>query len=315
MKILNTIGENYTKEAKTTLEALGEVDYKTLTQSELKEIIGEYDFAVIGLGLNFHKEELKKADKLKAIATATTGLDHIDVEYAKEKEIEVLSLRGEDEFLNTITGTAELSAGLMIDLLRMTPHAFNEVKNHKWERENFRGHNLYGLTLGIVGMGRLGTWMARYGEAFGMNVLYSDPNAEKNLVSGASKVSFDELLAQSDVFSIHVHLSNDTENMFDSGVFEKMKASAYLINTSRGGIVDEEELLEALRDKKIAGYATDVLADELDFETKGFKNHPLVEYAKTNRNCIIVPHIGGMTVESRERTDVFIARKLKQFFS
>lgn len=101
--------------------------------------------------------------------------------------------------------------------------------------------------------------------------------------------------------------------MFNKTAFSRMKNNAYLINTSRGKIVNEKNLLEALKNKKIAGYATDVLADELNFDKK-FKNHPLVEYARKNSNLIIVPHIGGMTYESREATDIFIAQKLERYF-
>jgi len=199
VKILNTIGDVYTQGAKEILEEVGDVDYKILTQDNLLESIGEYEIAVIGLGLSFMKDVLEKAEKLKIIATATTGLDHIDVKFAKLKGITVLSLRGENDFLDTITGTAELAWGLLIDVVRLTPWAFDNVKEYKWEREKFRGHNLYGKTLGIVGMGRLGKWMARYGKAFGMNVLYCDPNI--NLSTSDvdrlwKRVEFGELLAR-----------------------------------------------------------------------------------------------------------------------
>ena len=309
MKILNTIGSVYTPAAKPTLESIGEVSYQDLGQDEVKAVIGDYDVAVVGLGLNFDKEVLIKGKNLKVIATATTGLDHIDIKCARERGIEVISLRGEDEFLDTITGTAELAAGLMISLLRFIPHAYEAVKRYEWDREQFRGRSLHGLTLGVVGMGRLGKWMARYGRAFGMNVLYTDPNVS-NSVEDFQKVSFDELLKKSDIVSLHVHLSEDTKDLFNIGVFSKMKRGAYLINTSRGGIVDEKALLGALKTGTIAGYGTDVLADELSFG-KTFEKHPLVEYAKENRNVIIVPHIGGMTKEAREKTDIFIAKKLK----
>jgi len=308
-KILNTIGNLYTEEAKEILNQLGEVDYLDLTQNKLKEVIGKYDIAVIGLGLTFDREVLEKVKDLKVIATATTGLDHIDINYAQSKGIEILSLRGEDEFLNTITGTAELAMGLAIDLMRLTPWAFDSVKNYEWDRERFRGHNLYGLTLSIVGMGRLGKWMARYGRAFGMDVIFCDPNVEESPVPDCQKVGFDEVLQKSDVISIHVHLAPETENMFDSAVFGKMKNNAYLVNTSRGKIVNEDDLLVALQDKKIAGYATDVLSDQNSFHEE-FSNYPLVEYAKIHNNVIIVPHLGGMTHESRERTDIFIAEKI-----
>ena len=307
-KILNTIGEGYADEAKAVLNELGEVDYITPTQDELVGIIEKYDIIVIGLGLNFDKEVIDNAKKLKIIITATTGLDHINIEYAQSKNIEVLSLKGETDFLNSITGTAELAFGLMIKLLRLMSDAFDSVKNYQWDREKFRGHNIYGQTLGIIGLGRLGKWMAQYGKAFNMNVIYYDPHVDTDEYE---KKSFDEFLSKSDVISIHTHLNNETENMFNTDTFNKMKNNAYLINTSRGKIVNEKDLLVALESKQIAGYGTDVLADELEF-VKNFSNHPLVEYAKKNQNLVIVPHIGGMTYESRIATDVFIANKLKK---
>jgi len=156
--------------------------------------------------------------------------------------------------------------------------------------------------------------LARYGKAFGMNVLYYDPNINTSTSSVdmlGKKVEFDELLEQSDIISIHAHLNEETENMFNADVFKKMKNKAYLINTARGKIVDENALLKSLEAGEVAGYATDVLADELSFNEE-LRNNPLIEYAKRNKNVVIVPHIGGMTVESRERTDIFIAQKLKR---
>lgn len=308
-KILNTIGEKFSPQGKEILASLGQTDYLDLDQNGLLNIIEKYDIILVGLGLNIDKEVIDKAKNLKIIVTATTGLDHIDISCAESKSIKILSLRGENEFLDTITGTAELAFGLIIDLLRYTPWAFDDVKNYHWDREKFRGYNLSGKTLGIVGLGRLGKMMAVYARAFGMKIIYCDPRVDNKEYE---KADFEKLLAQSDVISIHVHLNNETENLFNKEAFSKMKKSAFLINTSRGKIVNEEDLLEALKNNKIAGYGTDVLADELEFE-KNFSNHPLVEYSKNNRNVIIVPHIGGMTYESRELTDIFIAEKLKNF--
>ena len=311
MKILNTIGEVYTPSARAILESLGEVDYRVPSPDELLNIAGDYEIFVVGLGLNFTKEVIDKATKLKIIATATTGLDHIDTICAKERGIEIVSLRGENEFLDTITGTAELAWGLMLDLARLSYPAYKSVLNYEWDRERFRGHNLSGKTLGVVGVGRLGKMAVRYGKVFGMRVIASDPNVDVG-VHGAEPVDFETLLRESDFISIHVHLSPETENMFNEVVFSKMKRGSYLINTSRGKIVNEADLLEALERGVIAGYGTDVLADETSFG-KTFAKHPLVEYAKTHNNLIIVPHIGGMTYESREATDVFIANKLVRY--
>jgi D-3-phosphoglycerate dehydrogenase len=320
MRILNTIGSDFTPQAKAILEKVAVVDYKILSQNELEKVIDEYDGVLIGLGLVFSNNVLEKARRLKVIATATTGLDHIDIESAKQRGIDVLSLRGEEEFLNTITGTAELAFGLLLDLSRFIPWSFEAVKRGEWRREEYRGHSLAGKTLGIVGMGRLGRIMAWQATGFGMKVIYNDPKDPIFFYNDYQsqeykKVSLDELLEQSDAVSIHAHLSNETENMFGTREFELMKNSAYLINTSRGKIVDEAALLKALERGDIAGYACDVMADALAFEQSGKAAHPLIEYAKNHRNVLIVPHTGGMTVESREATDIFIARKLANFLT
>ena len=313
IKILNTIGENFAPEAKKVLVGLGEIDYKIPAQKELAEIIGDYNVVIIGLGLNFHQDILKRAKKLKVIATATTGLDHIDFALAKKQGIEVLSLRGEDEFLDTITGTAELAFGLLIDLLRQTPWAFEDVKNYRWQRESWKGASLYGKTLGVIGLGRLGKMTARFGKAFGMRVLFVDPNVSPKNFPEYKKVSLEKLLQESDAVSLNVHLNQETENLLSQKEFALMKKGAVLVNTSRGKIVNEKDLLVALESGRLSGYAADVLADELSFETTGFKKYSLVEYAKTHQNLIIVPHIGGMTADSRIATDLFIAEKLKRF--
>jgi len=313
IKILNTIGENFAPEAKKVLVGLGGVDYKIPAQKELAEIIGDYNVVIIGLGLNFHQDILKRAKKLKVIATTTTGLDHIDLVVAKKQGIEVLSLRGEDEFLNTITGTAELAFGLLIDLLRRTPWAFEMVKNYHWQRENWKGVSLYGKTLGVIGLGRLGKMTARFGKAFGMKIIFTDPNVSPKDFPNYKKVSLEKLLQESDAVSLHVHLNQETENFLAQKEFALMKKNAILVNTSRGKIVNEKDLLVVLERGQLGGYAADVLADELSFKTTGFKKYPLVEYAKNHQNLIIVPHIGGMTTDSRLATDLFMAEKLKKY--
>lgn len=312
-KILSTV-KNFTVEAVNILKEVGEIDCLELSQEELMQVIGKYDILFVQLGLNVNRAAIDKALNLKVIATVTTGLDHIDTEYAEKKGIKILSLRDETEFLSTITSTAELAFGLMIDLLRLNHPAFESVKEYKWDREKYRGHSLSGKTLGIVGLGRLGKLMARYGQAFFMKVLAYDPYISSNIFEecGVEKVSFDQLLERSDVVSVFIHLNKDTEDLFNKEVFQKIKPTAYLINTARGKLVNEDDLLWALENKKIAGYATDGLAEELNFN-EGFLNQPLVEYAKRNDNLIIVPHTGGTTYESREATDVFMAKKIKDF--
>jgi len=255
------------------------------------------------------KSLMEACSSLKAIATATTGLDHIDLDTAKEMGVHVVSLRGERAFLDTITGTAELAFGMLIDLARLTHTAFESVKRYEWEMEKFKGHTLAGKTLGVVGLGRLGRMCARYGSAFGMEVIYTDPDEGVRDGSLYERVDFEELIERSDAISIHVHLKEDTLNMFNIDVIERMKQGCYLINTSRGRIANEEAVLSALESGLLGGYATDVLTNEIDF-IKTFSNHPLVEYAQAHNNLIIVPHTGGLTYESRIATDMFVAEKL-----
>lgn len=314
MRILNTIGKEFSVPAKPILEKIGQADYLNLTQEEFEEKIGPYDAAVLGLGLNLNEKVLQKAKNLKVVAAATTGLDHIDLKAAEKKGIKILSLKGEDEFLKTVTGTAELAFGLLIDLFRMVSAGFESVKKGEWDREKFRGHNLKGKTLGVLGLGRLGQMMVGYGSAFGMHTIAHDPYAKEEIFkdSGCRRVDFETLIKESDAISIHVHLSQETENLFSKDSFEKMKEGIFLINTSRGKIVNEEDLAGFLESGKIGGYAADVLTNETKFG-KNFESDPLVEYAKTHKNVIITPHIGGMTHESREATDVFISRKLADY--
>src|SRR3989344_6124567 len=283
-KILNTIGEVYSAEARPILEGLGSVTYATPTQDELERIIGDYDILVVGLWLAINKRVLDAGTGLKLIATATTGLDHI-------------------------------ALALALMLSRQLSAASAAVARGEWRREDFRGHNLSERTLGVVGLGRLGRLLAHHGTALGMRVLYSDPNAGAGAHPEYEKVSLAELLRESDVVSIHVHLSPLTEHMFDTAAFAQMKPSAYLINTSRDRIVDEAALIKALEAGQLAGYGTDVLSDEIEFAGQIPNTHPLWAYSLTHPEVIIVPHIGGMTEESRIKTDVFIAEKLRAALS
>jgi D-3-phosphoglycerate dehydrogenase / 2-oxoglutarate reductase len=311
-RILNTIGKDFHPDAQKILNTLGKTDYLLLTQDDLLEEIENHHIVVCGIGLVFSPEVLKKAKKLKLLATVTTGLDHIDIEHAKKSGIKILSLRGENKFLNTITGTAELAVGLMLSLARHLPEAYESVLKGEWDRNRFRGHTLRGQTLGIAGLGRLGTMMARYGDAMGMKVIFADPNVESPNPNW-KKVSFETLLKKSDFVTIYVHLEKDTKNMFNKDTFKLMKKTAFLINVSRGDIVNEEDLISALDNKVIAGYATDVLSGENHFVHHDASRHPLIMYAKTHPNVVISPHIGGMTHESRRDTDIFMSEKIIKF--
>lgn len=288
--ILCTIGE-FPAEAKRILTPLGKMTRRK----------ADADIAIVGIGTLVDKKFLISLPKLKWIATPATGTDHIDLMEAKKRGIMVISLKGETTFLKTITPTAELALGLMIALIRKVLPAHADVIRGNWNRNAFAGHTLAGKTLGIVGYGRLGSMMAAYGKGLGMKVIFTDPN-----VKGG--VNLAALLKTSDVVSLHVHLSESTMHMIGKNEIAKMKTGAILLNTARGAIVDEKSVIAALRKKKLGGYGADVLEGETAFGRKA--KSPLIAYAKAHKNVILTPHIGGNTVEAREATDIFIAKKL-----
>lgn len=304
MKILCTLGDGFTEEAKQILEEMGEVQYIEPTQAELPGLIGDATVLICQLNLLIDKAILDSAPNLKAIATPVTGPDNIDIEYAESKGVKVLSLKGEVDFLNSVTATAEHACGLMLSVIRKIPASNASVQDGNWNRDAFKGHSVSGKTLGIIGYGRLGKMMARYGEGLGMNVIYTDPNVDGG-------VSEEELLKNSDVISLHIHLEKETEGWFGKEKLDQMKQGAYLINTARGQIVDEAAIIDALEDGSLAGYAADVLADEHAF-IDGAVASKLIDYANKGGNVVITPHTGGLTYEARSATDVFIAEKLRE---
>ena len=311
-KILNTLAGSCCTEARHILQESGEVVDFDGDQQALAQAMSGFQVVLAGIGYRFDRHVLERCPELELLAVVATGLDHVDFDFSKERGIRVIGLAAEEEFLRKLTATAELALGLMISLTRMIPHAFDEVKNGRWERERFRGRMLSGKCLGIVGLGRLGTLMARYGRSLGMQVVACSPytKADVFVSEGVQPMSLEALCAHSDFISVHAKLTAETENMFDKRIFNLMRPGVCLINTARGRIVKEADLLDALHTGRLGGYATDVLADEIYFEGKKFPNNALVEYAKTHSNFIVVPHIGGMTYESRAAAEIFIARKI-----
>jgi D-3-phosphoglycerate dehydrogenase len=261
--------------------------------------------------LRISKKVFDRLPCLKYVATSTTGLNHIDMAEAKKRGIRVVSLRGETKFLKAITPTAEETIGLMIALMRKLPWGFDAVRRGEWKREKYYGKELYGRTLGIVGFGRLGGLVAHYGRCFGMNVIACDPFVSGAAMKrkGVQKASLDQVFRKADVVSVHVLLTDKTSGLIRRKHFGLMKKSAYFINTARGEIIDEKALLDALRVKRIAGAALDVLSNE-DPKGAHIKRNPLVEYAKRNDNLFIVPHLGGASFDAMLRTEEFIAEKI-----
>jgi len=309
LRILLAEKSSFSDRGIAALGELGAVDAFDLSQDELQARIPNYDVLVLRLGLQVNTDVIDAAPNLKFVVTPTTGLDHIDLEAANLKGIQVLSLKGEREFLDQVPSTAEHTFALMMVLLRKIPSSFDAVKDYQWRRDVFRGHELDGKIIGLIGCGRLGTMMARYCLAFGMRVLVYDPYQE-NLPEGIEQVeTLKDLLSTSDIVSLHVHLNEETREMISEAEFGQMKPGSVLINTARGAVVNETALLQALEYKHLAGAAVDVVCDEHQIEIE--KTHPLIDFARRHDNIIITPHIGGATFEAVEKADLFVIDKLR----
>ena len=280
------------------LESKGAVTYEvSIKKKKLINILQKEEHDVIFTNPNKQDfilgEEILKNSSIKIICTASTGTNHIDRDYCIQNDIKVLSITTDYDILEKVTSTAEHAFALMLSLIRNIPSAFDSVKAGKWNWENFTGRQINQLTVGIVGYGRLGRMMAEYCKAFGAKVLLYDPYKMSKRHEWA--ISLEELFQKSDVVSLHVQVSDDTRHFINKKLFKKMKSPVYLINTSRGEIVNEKDVIKMLEKGKISGYATDVLEDEFG----NLNNSALLERIK-DLNIIVTPHIGGMTHEARE---------------
>ena len=309
LRILNAEPEYYSPAARMILERLGTVTDGPFPRPELIARLPDIDVLIVRLGHQVDRAMLEPASRLKVIVSATTGLDHIDTVFAEKKGIAVLSLRGETEFLRSIPATAEHTWALLLALVRNLPGAFQSVLAGEWERDRFKGHDLAGKRLGILGLGRIGEKVARYGLTFGMRVFAHDPY-RSGWVDGVERTaSLPDLLHQSDVLSIHVPLNEQTVRLVGAAELSCLPAGAVLVNTSRGPVLDEPALLAALESGRLAGAALDVLVGERE----NLSRSPLLAYARTHPNLILTPHIGGATYESMATTEIFMARKLQAF--
>ena len=247
-------------------------------------------------------KDLLQATKVKTILSCSTGLNHIDSEYCDHVGIQVLSLTKDQAFLQQLPSTAELAFTLMGALLRQIIPGHEDVSVYgNWDYTQYVGRQLRGLTVGIVGYGRLGKMMSDFCLAFGMHVLVYDPKnpiqpdfSTDGTLRPVDKLN--ELFEECDVISLHVHVAPDTIEMINQDLFGYIKKDLYIVNTSRGEIVNEEDLVMGIEEGLIKGYATDVIQDEFHGT---IDSSPIVMLSRRNNNIIITPHIGGMTHEGQ----------------
>ncbi|WP_031461282.1 phosphoglycerate dehydrogenase [Chloroflexus sp. MS-G] len=282
------VTEKIAAEGLDVLRQAGTVDVRLdLDKPTLLSVIGEYDALVVRSATKVTAEVIAAGERLRVIGRAGTGVDNIDVEAATRRGIIVVNAPASNN-----VAVAELTIGLLLCLARRIPQAHASVQSGRWARNEFVGWEVRGKTLGLVGLGRIGSEVARRARAMEMEVLAYDPvvSFDRAEQLGVALVTLDELVQRSDVISLHVPLIESTRNMFDHHRIMQMKRGAYLINASRGGIVDEAALVEALNSGHLAGAALDVYAQEPPPADSPLLGHPKV---------ITVPHIGASTAEAQ----------------
>jgi D-3-phosphoglycerate dehydrogenase len=288
----------YDAATRELLGRAGQVDYVDCAdQAALVRALGAapYHALFTRLGLAVDAAALAAAPALRWLITPTTGQDHLDLPALAARDIRLISLKGETAFLEGIRSTAEHTFALLLGLSRRLPAAHADVLAGHWRREPFLARELSGLSLGIVGLGRLGRMVAGYALAFGMRVLAHDldPAAFGRGPAGVVAVGEAELLAQSDVLSLHLPLEPATRGWLTTAKLAALPAGAWLINTARGELVDEAALLDALASGRLAGAALDVLAGDGRWDHGVPPGHPLVDHARSHDNLLLSPHMGG----------------------
>ncbi len=250
---------------------------------------------------------LRRAQSLRAVFTATTGANHIDSAALENRGIPLFTLKGQRDVLHRVNAAAELSWLLLMACARGLRGAIEHVMDGGWDRTQFPGLQLRGRTLGILGCGRNGCWMAAYGNAFGMEVLGCDP-AIAEWPHGIVRCEYDDLLRRADAIGIHVTYSHETENLVGARELALMKPGAILINTSRGQIVDEDAVVAAIDSGRLRGYGTDVIATEPDIARS-----PVWQRARVDRRIIVTPHIGGFSPDALAVVLAFTAQRIVQW--
>lgn len=243
---------------------------------------------------------------LRAIVSPTTGLDHIDLAHFSETRVQIISLRGETAFLDTIHATAEHTIALTLGLLRDLPGAAASVRAGRWDRTKHKGRELFGKTVLLLGYGRVGRLVRPMFEAFGCRVIATD--IVDGRVPDALACAFPDVLEQVDILSIHIPLNDETIGLVDDMMLALLPAHSVVVNTSRGSIVDQQALFSRLEDGRLAGAALDVLEGEPD----PLSEELVARIATLGSRLLVTPHIGGYTWESLEAVEVFVAMRLRE---
>jgi D-3-phosphoglycerate dehydrogenase / 2-oxoglutarate reductase len=297
---------NLSVKAIELLLSSGETKLAQLDRDGLKVRGSDADVIWLKLGTKIDKDLLDSLPRLKCLACNTTGLSHIDLAETERRGITLLSLKGEATFLSEIRATAELTLFLTLALLRRAKQAFTMAESGAWDRMALIGNDLDGKTVGLIGFGRLGRIAAELFLAFRAKVVAFDI-ADVGPMEGVRMAGLEEVLAASDIVSLHASYAQGQPVILGQEEMSVIKPGALLINTARGELIDETALLAALRSGRLSA-ALDVLADE---QGQDLSQNPLVVFARHSPNLILTPHLGGATRESSEKTEVFMAERIK----
>lgn len=294
-----------------TLQEWADVHPGRLPEGGIAQALRDYEIVWFRLGHRLHASDLAGPVRCRIVAVPATGLDHLDLAACHQAGIHVAALRGETEFLRNVRATAEHAIGLTLALIRRIPAAHASVLAGRWERDAFRGRELHGQVAGIIGMGRLGSIVAGYFRALGMSVIGYDPRHDFPHELARRCATLEELVSAADVISVHVAYQPSTRHLLGAQEFAHVKPGAVVVNTSRGGIIDQAALLTALQEGRLSGAALDVI----DGEPNVGADHPLVAYARHHDSLLITPHLGGNTIDSLAKAEAFIAAKARRIWN
>ena len=300
MKIL--ICDNLNQQVYKELETIGDcfdISKSASKDEDLANHIKDSEIVVIRSATKLTKEVLDKAEQLKIIARCGVGIDNVDLDFAKSKSIFVTNSPSAN-----LISVVELTVALIISVSRKLSLADSHLKKGEWNRSQFLGNELYGKTLGIVGFGKAGRLVAERMKSFGMSIVFYDPYVT-DWNGSEESIKLDDLLRTADVVSIHVIKTKDTENLISKDMLDLLKPSSVIINTSRGGVLDEDYLFELLESEKIFGAGLDV-----------YSNEPPKNVDRYNGlNLVTTPHIGASTNEAQLKAGLETIENIKKILA
>ncbi|HZG75722.1 MAG TPA: hydroxyacid dehydrogenase, partial [Paenibacillus sp.] len=266
-----------------------------LSEDELVAVIGEYDALLVRSQTRVTERVLAAGTRLKVVGRAGVGVDNIDLDAATKRGVIVINAPDG----NTIT-TCEHTFAMMMALARHIPQAYRKTVEGVWDRKSFLGVELRNKVLGVLGMGRIGSEVAKRAKAFGMDVIGYDPFLSEDRAEkmGVRLGSVDDIIRQADFMTVHTPLTNETHHMIAKPQFEVMKRGMRIINCARGGIIDEMALKEAIDEGIVAGAAFDVFEEEPPKPDHPFLSHPKI---------IVTPHLGASTIEAQENVAIDVS--------